>query len=610
MNKTITLFVIVLLLGMNTHIFSQNEQEEFQKAVSDYSSACEHLKTAEAKYYETLETADIDKVVTEFKNASNLLLIANSHANIYSEIKTPSAYYAFLCQTKLAFIDITYFGSSEMAYAILKGINSYFNGEKEIVAPFDYSYYGTRYTVGVDNVNSLKISYFQTLGDACYGMGKYDEMLVNYNKLLEFKTVTAFNKAQTLHKLIEVAKLNENIFSSSDYINYLSLFITNYSELSQADKNKLTNDSVVISNAKALNLLVEATEMKPLAGQDIAKITGVINMLANSGTNSVELQKLYQGVINKYLSTNATHANDYDYNLQCTPFQFLTKAESYARVTSNAADLGLLATTKIAELAIINNDCNNMQTAADNFAYWKKPQEAKKYQAMVAPCRAKQKRQEAKRISDAKRANSTFNFYTGIYPFPLFTSNEKRDYGAVINFVNKRSAIEFSYLLIQQKKDISTGNMWKSSIDPLTEMSVWDGYYTHVEYKQFAKDSGSKNYYQGLLLGMATKNFATMHVDVTNNQTNLATNTAFNPTEKQYILMYNFGVMFLIKGFGIDAFLGAGGTYSSFDKGVQIDKNLYTIRNVALQTKNANYYGLLFRLGLTMGLNLGNGNMR
>ena len=592
--KSIGMLVIVLLLGMNTRIYSQNEQEEFQKAVSDYYNACDHLKTAETKYFETLETAEIDKVVTEFKNASNLLLIANSHVDSYSEIKTPSAYYAFLCQTKLAFIHITYFGSSEMAYAILKNMSSYFNGEREIVASFDYSYYGTRYTVGVDNVNGLKISYFQTLGDACYGLGKFDEMKVNYNKLLEFKTVTAFNKAQTLHKLIEVAKLNENVFSTSDYINYLSLFITNYSELSQADKNKLTNDSVVISTAKALNLLVVATDNKPLAGQDIAKITGVINMLATSSTNSFELQKLYQRVINKYLSTNAAHANDYDYNLQCTSFQFLTKAESFARITSNATNLGLLATTKIAELAIINNDCSKMQTAADNFAYWKKPQEAKKYQAMVAPCKTEQKRQEAKRISDAKRANSTFNFYTGIYPFPLFTSNEKRDYGAVINFVNRRSAIEFSYLFIQQKKDISTGNMWKSSIDPLTEMSVWDGYYTHVEYKQFAKDSGSKNYYQGLLLGMATKNFSTMHVDVTNNQTNLTTNTAFNPTEKQYILMYNFGIMFLVKGFGIDAFIGAGGTYSSFDKGAQVDKNLYTIRKVALQTKNANYYGLLF----------------
>ena len=63
-----------------------------------------------------------------------------------------------------------------------------------------------------------------------------------------------------------------------------------------------------------------------------------------------------------------------------------------------------------------------------------------------------------------------------------------------------------------------------------------------------------------------------MLIDITNNQTSMITNTIFNPTEKQYIALYNFSVLFLSKGYGLDVYCGVGGSYNMFNQGATIDK--------------------------------------
>jgi hypothetical protein len=605
------MLIIAFVMGINTTIYSQKTQQDFEKAVGDYNNACEKLKTSEAEYAQTLQTDKLDNVLTEFKEIMQFLLVMNNNLSVENAIKSPTAYYAMLCQLKSAHIYLNYFYSSEMAYAILKELAPFMNGEKNWNLPFDYSYDGMRYTVTDKNFNDIGIVFYQLMGDACNGMKKNNEMIDNYTKLLALKNLSAVEKAIPLNNIIAVVQQKENQYSNSEYIKYLSLFIQNYADLTRDEKIRIESDTSIFTYPKALKTIVELAENQELASQDIAQLAVAINTLTRSDISSKALPALYKSVIKKYISTKVNVGRDNDYYLQSSPFQMLIKAEMYARVVGkNDADLGLLATNAIAQLAIKNNDCEYMQVAADNFMYWGKPQEAKTYKAMVAPCKAKLKRAEAKRIAEQKRANSTFNLYVGTYPFLLFKNVDTRDYGAVLNFVTKKSAIEFSFLQIQQNKNFNKENYWKPTLDPLKEMSLWDGFYAHAQFKQFGKAYGSTNYYQGYLLGMASKKYNPMQVDITEISTNQVTSTTFNASEKQYIAMYNFGTMFLFKGIGVDAYCGVGGTYNMFDQGAVVDKALYSIQNTSLQLNKPTSFGFIFRVGLTVGLNIGNGNMR
>lgn len=605
------MLIIAFVMGINNTVYSQNAQQNFEKAVKGYNLACGKLKLLEDIYPQTLETIGFNLVIPDFKNTVQLMQEINENASAENRIKTSTTYFAIMCQLKMANVAQNYFYDSESTYAILKPLIAFLNGETNWNTPFYYSFDGTQYTVSAEDINSLSISYFRLLGDACYGAKKQDEMILYYTKLFEQKGVTPNEKALCLNNIIDVVKQKENQFSNSDLIKYLSLYIVNYTELSQSDRVKLERNSVVISFTNALNLLTDLAEKYDLTSTDIRNLTGVINTVSTSSQESKALPVLYKQVIKKYISTKVSAGIDNDYYLQSSPFQMLIKAEMYARlVGKNYADLGLLATNAIAQLAIKNNDCEYMQVAADNFLYWGKPQEAKTFQAMVAPCKAKLKRAEAKRIAEQKRANSTFNLYAGTYPFLLFKNANTRDYGAVLNFVTKKSAFEFSYLQIKQNKNFNKENYWKPTLDPLKEMSLWDGFYAHAQFKQFGKAYGSTNYYQGYLLGMSSKKYNAMQVDITEISTSQVTSTTFNATEKQYIAMYNFGTMFLFKGIGVDAYIGVGGTYNMFNQGAAVDKTLYTIQNVSLQNNTPSSFGLIFRVGLTVGLNIGNGNMR
>ena len=56
------MLIIAFVMGLNTTIYSQNTQQNFEKAVGDYNNACEKLKTSEAEYAQTLQTDGLDKV--------------------------------------------------------------------------------------------------------------------------------------------------------------------------------------------------------------------------------------------------------------------------------------------------------------------------------------------------------------------------------------------------------------------------------------------------------------------------------------------------------------------------------------------------------------------
>ena len=73
--------------------------------------------------------------------------------------------------------------------------------------------------------------------------------------------------------------------------------------------------------------------------------------------------------------------------------------------------------------------------------------------------------------------------------------------------------------------------------------------------------------------------------------------------------MANFGGMALGRGFGADFYMGIGATYNQWDWGNALSNDDITVDNPVLENRKDAYFGLIIRVGMTMGLNFGKGNL-
>ena len=114
----------------------------------------------------------------------------------------------------------------------------------------------------------------------------------------------------------------------------------------------------------------------------------------------------------------------------------------------------------------------------------------------------------------------------------------------------------------------------------------------------------------GLLFGYAQKDFESLMSNVTHDADGVFSIETFTPKVTQYIAMINMGALVLAKGVGMDGYLGIGATYNQWEPGNAINTDNYTIENPVLENRKDHYFGVIMRVGLTMGLNFGRANMK
>jgi hypothetical protein len=176
----------------------------------------------------------------------------------------------------------------------------------------------------------------------------------------------------------------------------------------------------------------------------------------------------------------------------------------------------------------------------------------------------------------------------------------------VLNLVGKNAAWEFSYMKINRNKD----NVFDLTIRDVDaeqdDITRWDGYYAHLQPK-FRLD---KNGYIGLLLGYSEKKFEPLSSNAIHEADGIATYGTFAPVNTQFITMINIGGMALERGVGADVYFGIGATYNEWKLGSSIHTDEYAIENIVLENRKDNYFSFIMRVGMTVGLNFGRGNMK
>lgn len=621
---------LILLLVISTGMFAQTASNDFDKAVEMYQNASndldEYMKNDDMDFFEAEEM--LEEIEDELNSSAKLFFEINK-LNIagYQSVTT---YYFMLCKEKLARVYNQLF-DYESAYSSLSVMKLFIDGTKTIKFPVKFKYKNSNYELLDTHWQSFKKDYFTTLRETTYNLRKYDENVQCINTYLKQNNLDYLEKFTAYEMLIQLKKGGNYTFSTEETVNYLSESLINYYELSQTQKNKIISDSTKIHSYKALSFLETEIKDKILSNQSVSKIAEALHSAALHDSRSEALYNLYEIILNRFFTSNDYSGNQFAYNLKISPRDFLSGVDKIARFSAGyksstgndylnigldvllktekekAKKVALIASELLVDNAVKNMKCDDIDLAISNFTFWKADLQVKKYSGLAETCRKKAKAEEERVQRKQKMDRLNFNLYGGFYPIGMLTKPENMDVGGVINFVTSEKAYEFSYLKVNKKKE-NYFDLWIQSIDyDGDDLSVWNGYYTHFQYKKFFKDSPV---YMGFLFGYASKDFEPFAANITDLKTNATSVANFDPFTKQYIFMINNGILSLSKGYGYDAFFGIGATYNMFDAGNNIDKLAYRIENATLQNRKSNYFSYMMRVGVTIGFNIGKGNRK
>ena len=482
-------------------------------------------------------------------------------------------------------------GQNAAAFDICKEIERDMTGYSAADFPISYAYFDKNYVIKWENFAPSQAEYYTGYAEIAYNIKKYEDGLRVNRLAITHPNTSSWLKYIALNKMLDLYDKNNAFLTELEYLDFSLQSVKAYYALTAADHQTITENKYPVGKRGAGIILEKALKNIPAA---IAR-SGEAALISSQGEVNEQTLQLF----------------DIFYrNKQTSDASFHVAAEAYARKASTlnpakATAVGISATDRMA-LAAVATDCAGFDNLIEKYTYWKQSTKASEYRKQKEDCLANEAKARKKAARAVRHANRNFNLYAGAYMIPLLKSNAKRDYGAALNFVFKKTAWEFSYLKINQNKE-NVFDLTIKDVDAKQDgISRWNGFYAHVQPKFFSKAP----MYVGFLLGYAQKDFEPLTSNVTHDADALISSQTFSPKTTQYIAMINTGGMGLTKGFGFDMYCGIGATYNQWDRGNTINADEYTFENIILEHRKDQYFSLIVRVGFTMGLNFGSGNLK
>lgn len=481
---------------------------------------------------------------------------------------------------------------------------------------------------------ALKNQYYNLMQYLTYYSAKYEELEQTVKSQIQLNS-NHVSIVQGLARLFDAEKSKFLNFTSDQKVLYYSSFLMSYSRLTEKEYAAVSISKEYVHWFTVASDLLTTVNSIAVSNTNTTQIAKALLAISDRNNHSQALIDLAHYTLTNYFQTSDYQGNVFAFNTSTDPINYYQALEKIAWNTmsakpssdvylttvlemlaatekANAKKLAFATLTKMGDYAVSKNLCEKIQLTAESFKKWEFTAEYTRYNALVLPCQLAVKKENERKTQALKRANSKTNIYLGAYPLGLLTKAEKMDFGAALNFVTAgKSALELSFLKIQQKRD-NYFDIWMMEKKYNAEdLSLWDGYYAHVQYKIF-NNSGKSGLYYGILLGYSDKDFAPMTVKTVDIATNAEKDELFDPTLNQTILMLNEGFMGLYKGIGYDVFFGVGATYNRYNSGnTTYNSTTHNIvNNNVLQFRKKEYFSFIMRFGVTVGLNIGNGNRK
>ena len=625
MYKLFTIITFVVYLSTSA-VFSQSFEQTYNRFQNVSDRLVEVNKTDDV-----LSTSDeIDDLITETKSIIRSFQNLNG---VKDDYRLAAGYYNVLSTLKLAEIydaGLDY----ELSYQTLKRVTPYINGTVSIPFPIYFKISGTQYQITTDNMLALKNQYYSLMQYLTYYSAKYEELEQTVKSQIQLNS-NHVSIVQGLVRLFDAEKSKFLNFTPDQKVLYYSSFLFSYSRLTEKEFASVSKTKEYVQWFTVASNLLTTINSIAVSNTNTTQIAKALVAISEKSNHSEALIDLAQYTLTNYFQTSDYQGNIFAFNISTDPYNYYQALEKVAWNTmlatqpstdlmttamnmlatsekEKAKKLALATLTKMGDYAVSKNLCEKIQLTAESFKKWEYTAEYTKYNALVLPCQLAVKKENERKARELKRANSKTNIYLGAYPLGLLTKAEKMDFGAALNFVTAgKGALELSFLKIQQKRD-NYFDIWMMEKKYKAEdLSLWDGYYAHVQYKIF-NNSGKSGLYNGILLGYSDKDFEPMTVKTVDISTNAEKDELFDPTLNQTILMLNEGFMGLYKGIGYDVFFGVGATYNRYNSGnTTYNSTTHNIvNNNVLQFRKKEYFSFIMRFGVTVGLNIGNGNRK
>ncbi len=585
------------LLLLHSGLFAQTPVEDLQNGVETYNALQEYRDGFTTV---TVTQSNIDDVKSRMEKCVVLLdkVIREGNAD---QIKT-ARYFRNNAKYEYGFT-LGMKGQNALAFEVMKQIERDITNFTASDFPLKYEFFGKKFSISWENFAPTQAEFLTGFAEICYNLGKYEDAVRVNKKALSHPNTTEWLRYVATNKMIDIYAQNSKLLTPTEYQDYSLQSIKQYDQLDEENKESVSEFNYP-TEKRGIDILVKEAQANP-SQQAIGRCAEAAPIsLKYDQENPKNLTLFELCYKNNYNGSAAWDRVASDFaKVAHTKSQMAQPQDLGA--AKQARFVGLAATDHIAA-ATSSTDCQAMKDVAAMYAYWKQADKESEYLKKGKACTETSEKAAAKAAKSARRGNGNFNLYLGADILPLLTTNPKRDYGAVVDFVFRKAAIEFGYKIINQNKE-NIFDLWINEVEDANQDNVsrWDGFKLHFQPKFFTKKSD--NGYIGVYLGYNEKNFDAMSVNVTSDADGAFSSEIFKPGVKQYVGMLNFGGMLLGKGVGLDMHFGIGANYSTFDPGNPLDRSLYTIDNPLLEGRKDNYWGLVLHMGITMGLNFGPG---
>jgi hypothetical protein len=584
MNKISMTYLLCLTL-FSTTVFAQTPKENLAKGIDTYNALREYSRTLTAETLTDENMGDVknrvelgtplfDKVVKE-GTADQIRVARYFKANLQYEL-------AYMYALK---------GDNDAAYDALKALENSITTYKSSDFPMTYDYSGKIFKITWENFAAVQAEYFTTFGEISYNLTKYEDAYASMKNVLATKNASAWLRYTAVNKILDIRTKNKALISDDDYPNFSLKSMKTYADLSAEDK-KTVVDNNYPTWERGYKIFNNSIDNVPNS-QNLTPKIGEAALILRGVNENEKAAKFFTFALKNGWGTTMIWKND---------------VLPTAKITNDKV-LGINVLGRLVT-AVNVTDCEELDAFARDYAQFGDVSKSAEMKKKGDACR-RQKEAEAKRLADEKqaqeerrarenrRANRDAHFFVGVNLFPLFA--KPTNVGGVVNFGAKKTLIELAYLSIAKKKE----NFYDLELRDIKDAQEhkWDGFFTHVALKYSPK--GFKRIlssYSGLLVGYGQRTFEPFSSNVTNKLTNKTVSKAFNPTNKQYIGMVNFGYM-TSKLFGIDMYLGLGAAYNQFDGGnVEVWNNdNFTIEDKMVGNRKANYFSFIGRIGVSIG---------
>lgn len=570
------LLLVALLLVSVTTIFAQTKAErDLESAVRKYNAMRDYADALKPATVTDADIANIGKSVDE-----GLALLDPIIKKESGDIVDVARYFRMNYLYEKGFI-LGMKGRRTEAFDLLRTIDGDMNTFNSARFPLRYAYEGRNYVVKWENFAPTQGEYFVSMTEFYFTQKDYDNALAYAGKA-NGNTSFLSDYLRAINNYWIVQMKNERREYDRVSLDAAVTALESYHAL-DADERQSSGDlNRVLDLAPTTvdNILTQHPELQA-SGEPYARVANV--MRAES-----------KGDQYRNFAAKAIKAGYRDR-------EFLEQALRDA-ATAKDRQLGLLAADRLSSMTA-SDDCAGLAKLADQFDLIGEKKRADEYRSKASACTRRQHREQA-------RAQRDFGLYVGGYVLPLF----RKDWGGVLGIQTRKVYIEASYLAASNNRD----RLWDlrfAGVDGYDVQKIyWDGYYAHLAINGIAKDSrrGFRPY-TGVLMGYNYRKFDEISSAVFDHATNTYQGTQnFEPVQKSYILMVNFGAHSYGKMFAADLYFSLGAAFNSFDRGNETfasnDDFLY--ESPFLENRKDDRVSFIARVGLTVGLQFGSNNRR